>query len=100
MNYKLHPQFQAALARHEFPLVFNAAATKAACEDDILQDESLMDQLEVMTSPSRFSALSRHRRFCQQVLATANLAINKNQPLELSGQTMATLLAIMIDQNK
>jgi hypothetical protein len=34
------------------------------------------------------------------VLATANHAIDENQPLELSGQTMATLLAMMIEQGK
>lgn len=95
MDYKLHPQFETALAEHESLLVFNAAAAKAACEHDILLDENLMDQTGVMTSPIKYLALARHRRFSIEVLAAANHAINESLPLELSGQTMATLVAMM-----
>jgi hypothetical protein len=43
MHFKLHPLLKAALAKHEFPLVLDPAAAKAACEHDILLDVELDD---------------------------------------------------------
>src|SRR5208282_754447 len=99
MDYKLNPLLQAALD-NGFPLALDAAATKAACENDILLDENQMGLPEGMTSQNRFLALYRHRRFCEEVLTAANHAISENLPLELSGQTMATLVATLIVQDK
>jgi hypothetical protein len=100
VDYKLSPLLKAALDRNDFPLVFNAEATRAACEHDILLDEYLMAQPEAMTSQSHFLQLSRHRRLCEDVLAAANLAISENQRLELSGQSMSKLVAMLIVDGK
>lgn len=99
MDYKLHPLLKAALSKNKYPLVLDAAATKAACEQDILLDEIQMAQSEVMTSRNKFLELSLHRRFSKEVLAAAIDAINENQRLELSGQTMAMLVAMLIVQD-
>jgi hypothetical protein len=96
MDYELNSLLRAALEKHEFPPVLDTAATKAACEHDILLDENLMSQPEVMTSQSQFVEFSHHRRFCVEFLAAAIHAIDENQRLELSARTMAKLVAMLI----
>lgn len=100
MNYKLHPLLKAALNKNEYPLVLDAAATKAACEHDILLIESQLAQPKAMADPSRFLGSSDHRRLCQQLQAAANNAINEDHRLELSGQMLVQLVAMMIVQDK
>ena len=99
VGYRLSPLLKAALDRNDFPLVFNAEATRAACEHDILLDEHLMAQPEAMTSQSAFLELSSHRRLCEEVLAAANHAITKNHRIELSAQMMAKSVALLILQD-
>lgn len=96
MDYKLHRLLKTALVNYELPLVLNAAATKAACEHDILLIENRIAEPEVMTSQSGFLGSFNHRRLCQQVLAAANHAINENHRLEVSGQMLVQLVAMLI----
>ena len=96
MDYKLNPLFQSALDEQRFPLVLDAAAIKPACEHDILLDDQLSALTHAIPSPQQSLQLARHRRFCVEVLAAANHAIQQNRPLELSGQTIATLAATLI----
>jgi hypothetical protein len=96
MDYKLDPLFQPALDEQKFPLVFDAAVIKAACEHDILLDDQLSALTDAILSTRRSLQLARHRRLCVEVLAAANRAIQQNRPLELSGQTIATLAATLI----